>query len=281
MSAENQFTNEDGTPATWLEEIPAQRRKVAFLWRSGIGLAVSSVLIALLIWHDTPLLDGIYGVAWALGLGLLFGYLAYRRKEIRRYSVQLTQYTHRQRLRRAAVWWAWGCAIVALIWWFQISEGNFAERWWYPWPVLTLFLVGAGLYRLKSEATLTPAAAKAKSYFDKPQQTYGQPAEPARWEKELDKLITHVNNSPMLRYLLAAFCVGGAVYFGSLEHRNAWILVAASILFAVVLARELILWAVGAAIVCSIAWAIIAGLSALPLSAAIIIGALIIANSGK
>ena len=279
-----QFTNEDGTPATWLEVIPIEARRKAFLWRAGIGAAASAALIAVLAWGNTPLIEGLYGIAWALGLGVLFGAFAYRRKEVRRYSLQMSMYSNQQRLRRAAPWWAWGGAILALVWLLQIADGNFAEQWWYPWPVLAFFLVGLGLYRLKAETTLTPAAARAKIYFDRPQHSASpstEPAEPAQWEKDLDKIVKHVDDSPWLRFPLACACVAGAVYFGSQEYRHAWMLVVAFALFAVVLARELVTWAIGAAIVGAIGWAIFTGLSTLPISAAIIIGAFIIASAMK
>lgn len=284
MSAEEQFINEDGTPATWLEDVPPHRRKAAFIRWIGIALVLSALLAVLLFSNGRSVVDWIDVFAWILGPGLLVGVLAYSRKEIRQYSTQKTSYSNLQRLRRAGKWWAWGCVMVALVWGFQISEGKLAERWWYAWPSLLFFLVGAGLYRLKYEVTLTPAAAKAKAYFDQPQNNANQlseRAEPAQWEKVLDGFVKHVDDSPWLRFPLACAFVAGAIYFGTLEYRHAWVLVVACALLAVTLAREFVIWAMGAAFVCAVGWAFFAGVSELPVSAAIIIGAIIIANAAR
>jgi hypothetical protein len=43
---------------------------------------------------------------------------------------------------------------------------SFTTYWWYAWPSIPLFLVGFGLYRLRRDRVLTPAARQAQAHFE-------------------------------------------------------------------------------------------------------------------
>jgi hypothetical protein len=87
---------------------------------------------------------------------------------------------------------------------------------------------------------------------------------------------------PVIRYPLALLCLYGAYYWSteSIDRRSGVAAVAA-VLLAAYLAREISAWLLGIGVIGLVAWALFAGLAALPLSAAVIIGALIIASSLK
>jgi hypothetical protein len=83
---------------------------------------------------------------------------------------------------------------------------------------------------------------------------------------------------PLVRYPLAALVLWLA-YYASQEWGDwrRWIVVLSAVFWSLWLARELFGWLFGIAVVGGIAWAFFAGVAALPISAAIVVGAIIIA----
>lgn len=272
------FPNEDGSPSTWLEVVPLPTRQRAFAWRAALGLLVTGMVwVAQYGNGDLDLVHGLLGLL-PFAVGLAFGKRAYwRNTTVRRFATVQVKYSQAQRFRRAFLWWLWGSVIAGLIWWVQPETAHFSEYWWYAWPALPVFIVGLGLYLLKGEAIRTPAATKAKVHFNNLEQQATLERQ-ARWSKAADGFF----ESALVRYPLAALCLYGAYYFATAPNMNngGWFAAGATIA-AAVLARELskalLFLALGGAII----WALIAGLSALPVSAAIIIGALIIADAQK
>ncbi|MGF6777825.1 hypothetical protein [Paraburkholderia sp. GAS334] len=270
------FTNEDGTPATWLQVIPERHRRRAFAWRAGIGFAIGLGLWALQ--YSNGVLDltrGWFGIA-PIAIGLVFASRAYRKATVRRFSTVRVPYTGTQRIKRALKWWCAAIGVGALIWWVQPEGARFADYWWYAWPAVPVCIVGIGLYLLKGDAVLTPAATKAKVHTDSLEQQ-------AKLERRASQSASTdaFLESPLVRYPLAALFLYGAYYFGTSDVKNGGWYSAAAILLAAIFARELSRWVLFIAFVGAIIWALVAGISALPVSAAIIVGALIIASAIK
>ncbi|WP_454752275.1 hypothetical protein [Cupriavidus necator] len=267
------FTNEDGTPATWLEVIPERDRRRAFAWRAGIGFFVAFILWGLQ--YGNGALDLAWG--WVglmpIAVGLAMGSLAYRDSTpVRRYTTVRAPYTDPERFYRAFKWWFWPAASVIVFWWVQFEAGSIAKSWWLASLALPFFLVGVYRFRAKEGMALSPAAIKAKVYFDMLEQR----------ADEQPSLIDKFWQTPFARYPVAALFLYGAYYFGveSVDKDSGWLAIAA-IVVAGILARELSKWLLWLALVGAITWAVIAGISALPVSAAIIVGALIIASAMK
>lgn len=271
------FINEDGTPATWLHVIPERDRRAAFACRASIGFAIAFGLWALQ--YSNGVLDltrGWFGIV-PIAIGLAFAWRAYRKATIRRFSTVRVLFTGTQRIKRALKWWCAAVGIGALIWWIQPEGGKFTDYWWYAWPALPVFIVGIGLYLLKGDAVLTPAATKAKVHTDSLEQ-----------QAKLDRRASQSAStdaffeSPLVRYPLAGLFLYGAYYFGTApDVKNGGWYSAGAILLAAIFAKELSRWLLFIAFVGAIIWALVAGISALPVSAAIIVGALIIASAIK
>ncbi|WP_162633982.1 MULTISPECIES: hypothetical protein [Paraburkholderia] len=212
---------------------------------------------------------GWFGIV-PISIGLALGFRAYRKSTVRQFSTVHVRNTELQRFKRARRWWYWAIAAASLIWWLQPEGAQFTDYWWYAWPALPFVVVGLGLYLRKGDAVLTPAATKAKAHYDSLQQ--------ARRSASADVFF----ESPFLRYPLAALSLYGAYYFGTVSgYKHSGWGAAAAIMLAAMLARELSIWLLFIALFGGIAWAAIAGISALPTSAAIVIGALIIASAIK
>ena len=84
-----------------------------------------------------------------------------------------------------------------------------------------------------------------------------------------------------MRYPLAGLFLYGAYYFGTSDVKNGGWYSAGALVLAAISARELSRWLLFMAFAGAIIWALVAGISALPVSAAIIVGALIIASAIK
>ncbi len=266
--------NSDGSPATWVESVPLNDRRKAFAKRFVPGL-----LLALLLW-GAQYSNGVLGQDYLivglipLVLGTLFGLNAYQQTEVRRYATAQVEYTGKQRFKRARGYLALGIAMLGIIWGIQIADGRFGEYWWYAWPALLPLFVGIGLYRLRGEVTLTAAAAEAKRHFEAETQKLVDSGKAP--PTVFDKLFA----SGWFRYPCAAALLYGAYYFIAEDTgKNSGWAALACVIFAGMCAHEVSKPLLYIGLVVGVGWAVVSGLAALPVSLAIIIGALIIASA--
>lgn len=191
-----------------------------------------------------------------------------------RATVTFVVYSQKQRLMRAARWWIPTAVITALLLPMVAGDGHFEQRWWWMSPMLLPALVGLGLYRLRGEQAISPQAAAAKSCADA--------EDAAQRRRELDiarRAESDALQKPWARYTMSAAMVIVALVWGmsdSPPKSPAPLLLLWGA--AIFISFDLILLL---AIVGGLAWLVIAGLSALPVSAAIIIGALIISSNSR
>lgn len=271
---ESTFRNPDGTLATWLEPVPLANRRRAFAKWFGGGL-----LLALALW-GSQYSNGVLGQDYflvglaPLALGALFGVWGYRQVDVRRYSTTRVQYTTKQRLRRAALYWALSIGMFAVIWSIQLGHEQFDGYWGYAWPALIPLVVGTGLYLRRGEVTLTAAATEAKAALEAQDKALAETRQAG--PTAFDNFVA----SPWFRYPCAVALCGVAYYFAaeSPSKHSEWLAVAA-LVFAGICARELSRGLLYLGLVVGFAWLLVSGLAALPVSAAIIIGALIIASA--
>lgn len=276
--ATQEFRNPDGSLASWTETLSAHVKRATLVKRTLIGVSLACVLWAIQFSNGVLDLSHVAGGLLPIGICLVWGCFPYMEPKVRRYTTVGVLYTRKDRIKRAWKWWATGVLCMLLIWGAQFAAGQLAIYWWYAWPACFFLLVGTGLYLLKGEQVLAPDAAKAKSYFDaidkQRRQARGNPkgVSPSR----LDVMM----KTPAVRYAIALLFLYGAYYFSTHEvDRRSGVVAGAFVLIAAVFAREVSLWLLGAAVVGLIGWALFAGIAALPLSAAVVIGALIIASA--
>lgn len=267
----------DARPAAWFEPLPLQRRWLAFAWRLGIGLVIS-------VWlASAQLANNVRGPEWFWSIGIftfsaVMAVRAFLKREVRVYESTVIHYSLRQRAIRSARWFFPGIGLIGVIWWVQMAADRFREHWWYAWPALLPIFVGIGLFLLRSERVLSGAGQCARLEDEAAKQKRRQ---------ELGSGFERLMDLRSVRWTIAGACFFGAYFwFFDSADRNAGVLSASAFILGLVFARELGLWflglgawLIGLAVVFGIGWALFAGVAALPVSVAVIIGALIIAGA--
>lgn len=268
-----QFTNEDGSPATWLEVVPTAKR-----WRGFLLFAIPGALLALALW-GLQLRAHILSpsTAWGggllLGLGALLGAAAFSKDHSRRFSVTPVRYSPRQRLARAWGWVLAGALLEALFIGSALRVGPTTAGALEFWLLALCALPGLarGLHRLFQRQAYVPtaAAASAKAFLDDR-------------VAQRERARTAAPESPAARRLrhLAALPLGALdVYLWVAQPfgYNHW---AAALCGLVALAcvGELVGVVLVLALVGALLWALFAGLAAIPTSVAIILGAFVLAG---
>lgn len=264
-------------PAAWLEPLPLARRFLAFGWRFAVGLGLSGWLAS------AQLANNVRGPEWFWTLGIftfavVMAVRAFRKRDVRMYDTTLIQYTMRQRLIRSGKWLVPGIGLIGFIWWMQMLEDRFYEYWWYAWPALPLVLVGVGLFLLRSERVLSGRGQHARAEDE---------AAKAKRRQELGSVFDRLMNARPFRWSIAAVCFYGSYFWAfESEDRRAGFAAVGAFVLGLVFAREIGLWVlglgawlIGLAILIGIGAALFAGIAALPVSVAVIIGAFIIAGA--
>lgn len=277
QDAGQRFTNEDGTPATWLEARTPERRRRSFLL-----FAVPGALLGFALWgwqlHARVLTWSNWWVGALLaGGGLLIGMLAYLPSDSRRFSGALVRYTPRERLNRS---WGWLLAWLLLELFFAAEALGFSfvpgplDPWLFGLltvAISPILIEGLRIFLRREGLKLTPAAAAAKTYFSPEAARQRQAAAASKPETPAQK---------RLRYLAALVLALVDVYLwtaSTFAHDHALAVLCG--LFALLCAGELVGALLALALGGLALWGVFAGLSAVPVSAAVIIGALIIASA--
>lgn len=160
------------------------------------------------------------------------------------------------------------------VWAGQYSTGMLAESWWVvlsaliPYSVYVAFALGIRHQTVPTRAALLVMARDRKA----------SPV-PKEWEKHVEALWARWP----VRYALGAllFYIAYDVAQNDPMPKNGWVVVLGLSIWAMAVMKEIFVWIIGAAIVGGIGYAIFGAISALPVSVAIVIGALIIANGIK
>ena len=272
---------------TWFEPVSASYRRL----RAGIAAAIAIGLSGWLAWVQVQ--NGIFGQAESLWLLVIIAVGAWRwrhwmaLREVRRFATVTVALGTKERMRKAFAFWLLGFGGIAVIWPMQYHFDQLGEHWLAGIPFLLLGLVGTFIFMYaKTETRLTPEAAKMKAFIEA-QDAEARQAQLARQapSPKVDAAVRRAEvliEKPLIRYLLAALLLVLAYYIvQEWTNRAVWIVVAGCVIWALILARELFTSVFGIAVIGGIAWAIFAGVAALPISAAIVLGALIIASALK
>jgi hypothetical protein len=196
-------------------------------------------------------------------------------------------YTKRQRLRRA-LFWVVASAILAIFPTYQMGSLEaiwLGEKFWFIavgglifFPAFVIYMVRSGVKLSREEAKATLAFT-----FDYPPTAALEKVNIADGPFEgadtntMETFGWFINNL-WVRYPIAALCFGIAFLLPNTIDVPLRIAIGLILVcLGLYLAREVMVWAAGLALVGLVIWGLFAGLAALTVPAAIIVGALIIA----
>ena len=191
---------------------------------------------------------------------------------VRRYQSNVLPLSLKQRIRKVWPLLLVGFGGAGLVLWAHASSGMLAERWmtslfFLPFGLLGVFICAF----LKQEAVLTPEATKLKAFYDVQDEK-----ESGAWAERLGDLLA----LKIIRYPGSALLLWAAYYFANDPKSKPWVWVV-FVFWALVAAKEVALWLLGAGLIVGVLVLGFNVLAALPVSIAIIIGALIIAGAMK
>lgn len=264
------FSSTDGSRVTWFEHYSEARRLRRLAVPAAIGLVLSCWLW--IVQYNNNALHHWWFALIPAAVGVLIGMNAYGVPGKRRYATQPVRYTVNDRVRRARLYWTFSALCMSAVWILQALT-HALDNWHYGLWFLLFAVPGVILFVPAKGSILTPDALKAKSYFDALER------EEKRRKESHGDLFDRMIELKVVRYPLAALCVYGIYYFAESDHKKAAVGVVAMIICALYLARELALWLLGIALVVGIGGLLFAGVAALPVSMAVIFGALIIAGA--
>lgn len=260
----------------WTVPLSHHRRVFDAAWRLGLGLAISGWLGAAQVQNNAR------GAEWLWTIGIAAFAIwramkAYRRTERVVFATAVIHYTPAQRLKRSWAWVVLPLFVTCCVWFDMWAREELAERWWYMWPALFPIGVGVRFYFLKSERVISARAQTARAALQA-EATQFSLARAA----EVEERIGGALNVGVVRYTLAALLFWGAWYlaFEDTGRKSGWLAMFA-VLAGFYFARELGKWLLGLGLLLGVGWLLFAGIASLPVSVAIIIGALIIASAVK
>jgi hypothetical protein len=241
------FLNDDGSVATWVEEISSKARFRTFLFKAAFGV-IPAILIIYGQFREPSVDDGLVLIAGLLCLGgLYFGAKAQTVSLRRCYSYEEVRVSFAERLKESWMLLVAGGVLALMIVLSQSKEGEALQEDTY-WALL--FVAGPflfyGLFKLlkSKRLALTSGATKARTFFGDGIESIDVQKEKSSMSPQTEKLFDVVDG--IFEWLGKAFTSAVGIILG-------------------------LIFIVG------IGWLIFAGVSQLPVSVAIIIGALIIA----
>lgn len=250
------------------------------LVRASIAMILAIGLSGSLVW--TQIANRAFDQAATVWAAIIFAIGCWRarywltRATVRRFESEVIVLTVKERVRKAWLMWLLGFGGALLIWTIQYLENDLQQYWKNGLPFVVLGFVGVFVFVFaRKERRLTHAANRIKEDME---------ARHAQMHPPLADVVatqvSRVADIPIVRYPLSIVLFWFAFYVSQeWTQRNSWLVVMASICGALWCARELAIWLIGAGIFFGLAWAFFSGISMLPVSAAIVIGALIIASA--
>lgn len=273
--------SQDQSASTWLEAVPIGYRRL----RAGIAATIAVALAGWLAWAQWE--QGKLGHAESLWVAVILAAGMWRSRywmkhvSVRRFATYAAPLSMMERLRKAYGYWLLGFGGAAFIWLNQYHSDDFLRLWPLGLPFVVIGLVGAFIFAYgRTENRLTSDAAQIKEELEA-RATQDVQSSPSWADAFLERIATALD-MPLVRYPLATLALWFAYYVNQeWTGRGSWMVVLAAVCGSLWLARELFGWILGIAVVGGIGWALFAGVAALPVSAAIVIGALIIASAMK
>lgn len=250
--------------------------------------------------HEGFTTDGVWLAALGFGVLALGIYQFLMVKEIIRYRTEITKVPFSYRLREAILWLFAGAGLspIPILGFFDTPQA-LPVVWGFG--VLATFLLGYGVFLLlKKDRLLTASKIRALNAAPKEefrsielpiegwnlnrqpitvsQEKPSQPESLSTGENEVTPDNWPFEEPWWIRYPIAIGVVWLG-YFCAFEWSNklGWIAAALLWFIAAGLAREALLWVIGLGALALVGWGLMAGVAALPISLAIVLGAVIIA----
>lgn len=261
----------DVQSATWVELVPADYRRLRAAIAVMAGLVVSLGFVAIQLHNNAPL-SGYWIDAIPIAIGAYRSVIWLKTTEVRRYSQEERPLTTNERINSALGWWVIGGLIAITCWVASYSQGRLSELWFLGFLLPSpLFAVGLVRYLRKSITAMTEDAKLEYLAYEE-----GRKRKSGEWSGKFDAFVA----KPIVRYPFAVGLLWWAYAIAQSREPKTLEIVLVSFL-ALMAAKELVLWLLGAALLLGAGWLIATGVAALPVSVAVVLGAMIIASRSK
>lgn len=237
--------------------------------KAAIPIVVSIVLTTWGWWGQYQ--NNAFGNKWfvllsLLAVGFWLGIKFYRETEHKHLAFLSIDIPLKARVKKASAIAGGTLGLCALVWTVHYSNDQFEEYWWYVWPVGVPGLAWNVIELLRAhKRVLTPAGEAETKRLESQKQI--KEAEAARRAAEMEDRWYY-------RYPLAALMLFGAWWIVG-EKEKLWWLAVLLVIVAAFQAREFSLLILAGVVV----YLLFQGIVALPVSVAVIIGAVIIASA--
>lgn len=254
------------TAETWMEPVPLKYRKKRAWLALGIGVILSIALVSMQLNNGRPL-----GNLWLSVIPFAIGLLRWRvwltRESVRKYASTTRLLSKKERFNKTA-WSILGFLVGTYLLMLGLAMGRNAG-----FIVLGIFIMvcsvfmGLVQYSRKEESIITKEGAEAKARVE--METW--------WAKFLARLFTLEHW--WMRYPFAGLLLYGAyrAFLDTAPSSGFWALMYA--IAALYIARKVFAVIAVLAVLGLIGWGIFGAVAALPVSVAVIIGAIIIAGA--
>lgn len=272
LTLESEVLEAGAKPPSWLEPLPLPYRRMRAFVALAVGVAIASWM-AYLQWTNNVLgqVESVWLIV-ALAIGAWRFKVWMNKGPVRRYQSSIQPLSLKRRGRKVWPLLLVGFGGAALVLWVHWSDGMLAERWMTSLIFLPFGLLGVFIcVFLRQEAVLTEEAAKLKAFYDAQDER-----ERGAWADRLGELLA----LKFVRYPGAALLLWAAYFVANDPKAKPWAWVV-FVFLALVAAKEVAFWLLGAGVVIGVLVLGFNALAALPVSVAIIIGALIIAGALK
>lgn len=261
----------DTQAATWVESIPLDYRRLRAAIAIMAGLVVSLGFVAIQLHNNAPL-SGYWIDAIPIAIGAYRSVIWLKTSEVRRYAHENRQRTKDERINSALGWWIIGGLIAITCWVASYSQGRLSELWFLGFLLPSpLIAVGLARYLRKSITCMTEDAKLEYLAYEEVSKKKS-----AEWSGKFDAFVAR----PIVRYPFAVGLLWWA-YAIAQSHEPKTLEIVLVSFMALMAAKELVLWLLGAALLFCAGWLIATGVAALPVSVAVILGAMIIASRSK
>lgn len=261
----------DVQSATWVELVPADYRRLRAAIAIMAGLVVSLGFVAVQLHNNAPL-SGYWIDAIPITIGAYRSVIWLKTTEVRRYAQEERTLTTNERINAALGWWVIGGLVAITCWVASYSQGRMSELWFLGFLLPSpLIAVGLARYLRKSVTGMTEDAKLEYQSYEEVSKRKS-----AEWCGKFDAFVER----PIVRYPFAAGLLWLAYAIAQSHEPKTLEIVLVSFL-ALMAAKELVLWLLGAALLFGAGWLIATGVAALPVSVAVILGAMIIASRSK
>jgi hypothetical protein len=150
----------------------------------------------------------------------------------------------------------------------------------FGWPIALYLGYLVMLFRPQYSEAYTPAAKEEYARLEQEKAVAKQLEENKNYQPTwMNVLAADLWSLWYVRYFIGALLILGAVELGSAGGKDSWILVSLVGICGLACMKEIVLWGIGLAVCGGLLYAAVGALAGIPISVAIIIGALIIANS--